>query len=137
MNKIALMLAVTAVLTVTSFAVRADHHHEHIFNAPRGFDEQVLTIAEIKKNAKDDDMVLVSGRLTRRIQGDKYELTDDNGDTITVELDDDQNWSHLAKDMPILVYAEVDKDLMSLELEAVEARPLEDKFAPDGRVRGF
>lgn len=131
------VMAVAAALAASGAAL-ADHHHERIFNAPRGFDDQVMTIAQIKKNAKDDDMVLVTGRLTRRIKHDKYELTDDSGDTITVELDDDQNWSHIAKDMPILVYAEVDRDLMSLELEAVEAKPLGETPAPEsGEVRGF
>ena len=44
-------------------------------------------------------------------------------DTIKLELDDDRDWSFIEKDMPLEIVAKVDKELMSFELELINARP--------------
>ena len=56
-------------------------------------------------------------------QHDKYLFKDTNGDTIKLELDDDRDWSFIEKDMPLEIVAKVDKELMSFELELINARP--------------
>ena len=93
--------------------------------APQGFNNaQAKTVAEILDNAKDHDVVVVQGRLTAHIHGDNYEFTDKNNDKIEVELDDDKDWSFISKDQNIEIVAEVDKDLLHIELEVIDAKVL-------------
>ena len=54
-----------------------------------------------------------------------YEFTDEAGDTIEVELDDDRNWSNISKDQLIDIYGEVDKDLMSINIDVKRAVPVQ------------
>ncbi|HIV15960.1 MAG TPA: NirD/YgiW/YdeI family stress tolerance protein, partial [Candidatus Avisuccinivibrio pullicola] len=65
------------------------------------------------------------GRLTNYLGKDMYEFTDEAGDTIEVELDDDRNWSNIAKDQLIDIYGEVDKDLMSINIDVKRAVPVQ------------
>lgn len=140
------MKKMTAILTasvmalsltaVSAYADHADHRPGHKgvagfeqdqnFNhGPRGFDnDQLRSIKDIINNANDDEIVFVQGRLTRFLGDDKYELTDNSNDSIVVELDDDRDWSYIAKNQPIEVYAKVDKDLLSTKLDVKDARPL-------------
>lgn len=94
--------------------------------APQGFTLQKMnSIAQLKKEAHDDQLVTLQGRFTKQLSKDKFEFTDAKGDTIVVELDDDQNWSQVHKDALMEIIAEVDKDLMSMELEAIDAKRLQ------------
>lgn len=94
--------------------------------APQGFTLQKMnSIAQLKKEAHDDQLVTLQGRFTKQLSKDKFEFTDAKGDTIVVELDDDQNWSQVHKDALMEIIAEVDKDLMSMELEAIDAKHLQ------------
>lgn len=94
--------------------------------APQGFTLQKMnSIAQLKKEAHDDQLVTLQGRFTKQLSKDKFEFTDAKGDTIVVELDDDQNWSQVHKDVLMEIIAEVDKDLMSMELEAIDAKRLQ------------
>ena len=94
--------------------------------APQGFTLQKMnSIAQLKKEAHDDQLVTLRGRFTKQLSKDKFEFTDAKGDTIVVELDDDQNWSQVHKDALMEIVAEVDKDLMSLELEAIDAKRIQ------------
>ncbi len=100
------------------------------FLMPRGFEGAtgISRIAEVLKHAHDDDRVIVKGKLTKFIGGDKYLLTDEYHDKIVIELDKGQDWSHLTKDMTIVVYAKVDADGHKHDhhhkvLEVIKARP--------------
>ena len=94
--------------------------------APQGFTLQKMnSIAQLKKEAHDDQLVTLHGRFTKQLSKDKFEFTDAKGDTIVVELDDDQNWSQVHKDALMEIVAEVDKDLMSMELEAIDAKRIQ------------
>ena len=91
--------------------------------APQGFTLQKMnSIAQLKKEAHDDQLVTLQGRFTKQLSKDKFEFTDAKGDTIVVELDDDQNWSHVQKDALMEITAEVDKDFTSLKLDVMEAK---------------
>lgn len=91
--------------------------------APQGFSHQKMeTIAQIKKEAKDDQIIVIQGRFTKQLEKDKYQFTDIKGDTIVVELDDDMNWSHVKKDALMELTAEVDSDFMKTELDGIEAK---------------
>lgn len=93
--------------------------------APQGFTHQKMaSIEQLKSEAKDDQIVVIDGRFTKQVKKDKYEFTDAKGDTILVDLDDDQNWSHVKKDTLMELTAEVDKDFTSMELDAIEAKVL-------------
>lgn len=94
--------------------------------APQGFTLQKMnSIAQLKKEAHDDQLVTLQGRFTKQLSKDKFEFTDAKADTIVVELDDDQNWSQIHKDALMEIVAEVDKDLMSMELEAIDAKRIQ------------
>ena len=91
--------------------------------APQGFThEKMASIAQLKSQAKDDQIVVIDGRFTKQLEKDKYEFTDAKGDTIVVDLDDDMNWSHVKKDALMELTAEVDKDFTSTKLDALEAK---------------
>lgn len=145
MNKLGLSVIATAFVLASSGAALAEHHYNNgprfhdgseyakcapfgpNNGMPRGFSEvdrlEATTIADIKKNAKDDDKVKVKGRLTKYLGDEAFEFTDANSDSITVILDNDRNWSYLAKDMPIEILAEVDKGKMDIVLDVKAARP--------------
>lgn len=91
---------------------------------PQGFELSTITsVAEIKKNGHDDQLVQLRGRFTRQISSDKYEFVDEKGGKIVAELDDDYNWSHVVKDQPMEILAEIDKNhFRDPELEVIEAR---------------
>ena len=93
--------------------------------APQGFTHQKMnSIAQLKSDAKDDQIVVIDGRFTKQIKKEKYEFTDAKGDTILVDLDDEKNWSHVQKDAKVELTAEVDKDFTSTELDAIEVKVL-------------
>lgn len=91
--------------------------------APQGFDLQKMqSVADLKKNAKDDQVIRLDGRFTAQLSKEKFEFTDTKGEKVVVELDDDQNWSHVQKDALMEITAEVDKDFTSLKLDVMEAK---------------
>ena len=91
---------------------------------PKGFNQaRLTTISDLKKTAKDDEIVRLEGSLVEQLKHDKYLFKDTNGDTIKLELDDDRDWSFIEKDQPLEIVAKVDKELMSFELELISARP--------------
>lgn len=92
---------------------------------PQGFELTTLkSLEEVKKNSYDDQLVTVRGCFTRQVSHDKYEFTDEKGNTIIAELDDDHNWSHIAKDALVDILAEVDRHRQKVELEVLEAKPV-------------
>ena len=92
---------------------------------PQGFGNAALmTVKQVKDQAKDDDIVTMRGRFTSHIRGDNYVFKDDAGDSIEAELDDDMNWSHVVKDQPVEITAKVDKDLLGIELEVLTAKSI-------------
>ena len=86
--------------------------------------QKMDSIAQLKSDAKDDQIVVIDGRFTKQIKKEKYEFTDAKGDTILVDLDDEKNWSHVQKDAKVELTAEVDKDFTSTELDALEVKVL-------------
>lgn len=132
MNKLAALISASALAVVSSVAFAAP-------SAPAGFDKAaaspsapvgfaapatgVTTVQEVLKNGQDDQYVTLTGKLTNYLGYDKYEFSDDTG-TITVELDDDRNWSHIGKDQLITIYAEVDREFTNVELSVKEATPV-------------
>ena len=92
---------------------------------PQGFNNAAPnTVAGVLSNGHDDQIVTLEGRLTNYLGHDRYEFTDNAGDRIEVELDDDRNWSHIGKDMPIRITGEIDNDLLSTSLDVFDATPL-------------
>lgn len=118
----ALMLAVT----LSGTALAGDHHR----NGPGGFGfgsyhhQGITCVNDVHRYCGDDDYVLLRGSLTRYFGDDDYEFTDERGDTIAVELDDDENWSHISKDQLIEIYGEVERDDFRVKLEVKSARPV-------------
>lgn len=91
--------------------------------APRGFDNGANTVAGVKKNGLDDQFVTLTGRLINYLGHERYEFADNTG-TIEVELDDDYNWSQIAKGELIQIQGKVDRDFLSTTVEVYRARPV-------------
>ncbi len=90
---------------------------------PQGFgDAAVMSIAQLKADAKDKEIVALEGRFVERLEKDKYLFKDRAGDTITAELDDDKDWTHVVKDQPMKITVEVDRDWNSVEVEVIDAK---------------
>lgn len=83
---------------------------------PLGF-EKKLNIIAIRdlKNEKDEEIVRVKGKVTKYFGDDIYEFTDENGDTIEIELNKDKDWSFVHKDETIEVIAQYDKEFFSAD----------------------
>lgn len=106
-----------------------DHFDGHHRGMPRGFEvRQLNTIDAIKRQGEDDEYVVLRGRLTKYYGDEKYEFTDLSGDTIEVKLDDDEDWSYIAKDQLIDILGKLDVDLFSLEVDVKRALPVADVF---------
>ncbi|HIV14612.1 MAG TPA: NirD/YgiW/YdeI family stress tolerance protein [Candidatus Avisuccinivibrio pullicola] len=94
--------------------------------APAGFNNAAPnTIASVLASAYDDQVVTLEGRLTNYLGEDHYEFTDAAGDRIEIELDDDQDWSFISKDMLIRITGDVDKDLLSTTIDVKRAEPVQ------------
>lgn len=125
----------TAVSIVSAFALfagvtalqAAPQGFEPAPAGPQGFDPVNVpkSVAEVKKNGYDDQHVILKGRFTKQLSREKFEFTDDTG-TIVAELDDDRNWSHIRKDAPVEITAEIERERLGtvIELDVKSARAL-------------
>ena len=90
---------------------------------PGGFNNAAPnTVAAVKNNAYDDQVVRLRGRLTNYLGQDKYEFSDGSG-SITVELDDDRPWSHIGRGQLIDIVGEVDRDMFRVQIDVKQATP--------------
>lgn len=129
MKKIALSLLVASAIagaTISGVAMAAPQGFNNSgavnSTAPQGFANNAPnTVDAVLRNGYDDQIVTIRGRLTNYLGHDNYEFTDVNGDRIEVELDDDQSWSHISKDMLIDITGEIDKDLLSTTIDVKQA----------------
>ena len=76
----------------------------------------ITTVADIMKNAADDQEVTLRGRITKKLKKEHYEFQDNTG-TVRMEIDDKYFHNIRVTDKTLVeVYGEVEKDF---------ARPLE------------
>lgn len=93
--------------------------------APQGFERfKQMTVQEVKDHGINHQEVTLVGRLVNYIEEDKYEFQDQTG-SITVELDDDQNWQHISKGQLIQIYGDVDQYIKWLKIEVKSAHPVQ------------
>lgn len=98
--------------------------NQSVSGGPQGFDNLAPnTVAGVIRQAYDDQVVTLKGRLTNFLGDDRYEFTDEAGDRIEVELDDDMNWSNISRNQLITIVGEVDKDTFSTTIEVIQATP--------------
>ena len=102
------LFAVLSILAVSSAVVFAAGHGNR--NA------EPTTVAEVHASAWDEQRVILDGEFTQHLRGDKYIFTDENGDSIRADVDDDI-WYQISLNEPVRVYAEVDKDRHGVEIE--------------------
>lgn len=94
--------------------------------APQGFgNNKVTTVQWVLENGADDQVVVLRGKFTQHLRGDKYEFEDEAGTAITAELDHDRDWSMVKKDAPMEIRAEIDRDWNRTKLDVRSAKPLE------------
>lgn len=118
------LVRVYVLILIVSFfcavAMSGEHH------GPRGFNnykyQNINGISEIYKHCHDKEKITLRGRLTRYFGDDDYEFTDNFGDTIEVELDDDKDWSYLAKDELIEIFGKVDRDDFKIKIDVKDAK---------------
>lgn len=92
-------------------AGRGDEHFGfgHRRGGPRGFGDdkdEIKNIPDTLKDVKAGQRVFLKGKLTEKIDDEHYRLSDDQGSVIVI-LDDDEDWSYLAKDEPIRVVGKI------------------------------
>lgn len=76
----------------------------------------ITTVADVMKNAADDQEVTLRGRITKKLKKERYEFQDNTG-TVRMEIDDKYFHNIRVTDKTLVeVYGEVEKDF---------ARPLE------------
>ncbi len=81
-----------------------------------GAASELVTVEQAKTQA-DDSWVGIKGQITKRLGDDKYTFTDASG-SVTVEIDNDK-WAgqNVAPNDTVIIYGEVDDDLMSFEID--------------------
>jgi len=106
-------------LTLLSFlifpgAALADGYKSGGYVGPS--DSKTVTVAAAKK-MRDDTHVVMVGKLTRQLGGERYEFTDSTG-SIIVEIDDD-DWRGLTvgPEDTVRIWGEVDRDFKKLEID--------------------
>ena len=112
----------------------AVHAGRHIENLPRGFDNYYNNILAIQSRGRDDEDVCLRGRLTSYLQDDCYEFTDEMGNSIEVELDDDVNWGLVSKDQLIEIFGDIDRNMFRVKIDAKGFNILEETVPPEGNV---
>lgn len=111
-----LICSLIAVFVLSSAVVFAAKHHDS--------NPKITTISEIKANSWDEQRVLLDGEFTEHVYKDIYIFTDDKGDFITVDIDDEV-WYQLSMNSPVRIFAKVDKDWygeIELDVEHIEKR---------------
>lgn len=106
------------IVTASLWLVQTAHADDDWFNQPRGFNIYLNSVVDIQNNGKDDDKVMIKGRLTNYLGKDNYEFTDINGDRIEVELDDDADWSVVHRDQLITIAGSLDKNMFTVKVDA-------------------
>ncbi|PHV13517.1 hypothetical protein CSQ89_00340 [Chitinimonas sp. BJB300] len=85
-----------------------------------------LTVGKVKRSASDDQIVSVVGKFVRRIYGDHYKFTGNDGVSICVEVDNDDggvliNNRHMYFDLgryanrTVRITGQVDREYLTLE----------------------
>lgn len=79
----------------------------------------ITTVADVMKNAADDQEVTLRGRITKKLKKERYEFQDNTG-TVRMEIDDKYFHNVRVTDKTLVeVYGEVEKDFgRPLEIEA-------------------
>lgn len=98
--------------------------HDHFDTMPQGF-MSVNSVTVVQSHARDDDEVMMRGRLTGYLYKNCYEFTDEDGNSIEMELDDDYDWSSVHKDQLIEIFGEVERNMFKVKIEAKRYRALE------------
>lgn len=106
------------------FENQGGYGYNDYYGGPRGFGNELNTVAAVKKNASDDQHVTLTGRLVNYLGHDRYEFADNTG-TIEVELDDDYNWSMIAKGQLIQIFGTVDRDFFFTSIDVKRAIPVD------------
>lgn len=104
------MFAVSALALVFAFGANSVHAG---YNGPSAAG---VTVAEAKK-LNDDAPVIMTGKITKSLGGEKYLFTDNTG-SVTVEIDN-EDWRGVdVNDQDTVeIRGEVDKDFTSFEID--------------------
>lgn len=110
------LLSVVAVSAVAlSSAAFAGSKANGGFTGP-GAEITAVSVQEAK-GMKDDAVVILQGNIQKKI-GDELYLFSDGKDTIAIEIDDDDwNGLNVGPDDVVEITGEIDKGLMSVEIE--------------------
>lgn len=124
LRKIVTGTACVALFCGSSWLVSSDVWANH-FNKPRGFENYFNNVMAIQSHGKDEEDVWMRGRLTNYLYENSYEFTDEMGNSIAVELDDDIDWTPVYKDQLIEIYGEIDRNMFRVKVEVKGYRILE------------
>lgn len=115
MNKIALLSCMAAAVFAYNSDALAKKNLGGGFSGP-GTDVSIITI-EQAKGLNDEAMVIMRGKIQKKIGDELYLFADDTG-TINIEIDDD-DWMGLTvgPDDLVEITGEVDKGWTKMEIE--------------------
>lgn len=122
--KKALLIFATCVSSV-AFAAPSGFAEQNTNNisAVQGFNQNIVerSLADVIKNAYDNEIVTVRGKLVRQLNKDLYEFESKDNTKIAVELDDDKSWNHISKDQLILITGEFERGSHGIKIEVKKA----------------
>ncbi len=125
MKRTLFILATATCLSTAAFAAPNGFDNNQTSAVPGFAQNQVeRQLSDVIKNAYDDEIVTVRGRLTKQLNKDLYEFVSEGNTKIVVELDDDKPWTHIAKDQLILITGEVDRDANNIKIDVKQATPI-------------
>ena len=96
------------------------HTEKHVAKNPKGGfvggEEVVVTVRQVNE-MRDDVPVVVKGKIVKRVGDEKY-LFEDETDSITVEIDD-EDWrgQTISPSDTVKLYGDVDRGIFSTEID--------------------
>ncbi len=113
MKKLLVMFGLVTALSTAHIAQAMSKHHGGYQNTTM----PVMNISEVLV-LEDDAPVKVSGKITKQVKGDKYQLEDTTG-TIIVEIESEAwNGNTITETDEVIILGEVDKDKGGTEIDA-------------------
>lgn len=127
-------LCIMGCLSLSSYSMAGDRDYQKAI--PQGFgslEDQTTetTVAGVFNNEFDGQLVSLEGRLIKYMGHEMYLFEDPSGQ-ITVELDDDHEWSFLSKNALIRIVGVVERSFLSTKIDVKQAFVLDESQSPQG-----
>jgi|HigsolmetaAR204D_1030405.scaffolds.fasta_scaffold00793_12 uncharacterized protein (TIGR00156 family) len=129
------LLAILALTAPSLLLAQGEHPpathegHDSATHPHAAAPARIWTVKEILAAPRDDEDVVLRGRIVRHLRGDHYLFSDETGE-IEIEIDDDYPRDRITFNEDVEIHGEVDLDRNrkpEIEVDAIVTRP--------GRIR--